>query len=76
MNVVVSMSVGEFLRGGVLDFGKDERGQGAGVGGRGVGRAVLAEDGGAVGDAGVEEGWLGGGGGHDCTFRLLRGLRE
>ena len=51
MDVVVAVGVGELLRGGVGDFGQDERGERGGVAGCAAG--VLGQEGGVVGYAGA-----------------------
>lgn len=58
MDIVRAVCVGEFLRGGVGDFGEDEGGEGGGIGAGGGGGGVLAEDCGAVRDAGAGRGGL------------------
>lgn len=51
VDVVVAVGVGQLLRGGVVNLGEDERGEGGGLaGGRG---GAFGEDGGVVGYAGA-----------------------
>lgn len=57
MDEVVVVGVGELLGGCVSDLRQDEGGEGGGLGGgRG---SVFTEDGGVVGNAGVQEGGWG-----------------